>query len=169
IDITPTTLDHYYDVELADGRIIRKSFVFPGGNETLIVRGDESDWGNETRLNIISCTKTQSTCSKDATSFWHILLQRRLKTSRKRSDLRTYRSFEIFLNTGTLSIGPVRNEGIVRPAEGAIRQRLYKAQFLTLGSSVLVFQEEGWIILNVHRLSRTEQANGEESISTPND
>nr|GFD05540.1 putative reverse transcriptase domain-containing protein [Tanacetum cinerariifolium] len=29
------------------------------GNETLIVYGDGSDWGNETRLNIISCTKTQ--------------------------------------------------------------------------------------------------------------
>nr|GEZ49574.1 putative reverse transcriptase domain-containing protein [Tanacetum cinerariifolium] len=41
IAITPTTLDHYYDVELADERIIG------------------SDWANETRLNIISCTKTQ--------------------------------------------------------------------------------------------------------------
>ncbi|GJT47784.1 putative reverse transcriptase domain-containing protein [Tanacetum coccineum] len=68
IDITPSTLDHYYDVELADGRIIgtklslfvpRKSFRIPWGNETLIVPGDESDRGNETRLNIISCTKTQ--------------------------------------------------------------------------------------------------------------
>ncbi|GJX70174.1 putative reverse transcriptase domain-containing protein [Tanacetum coccineum] len=29
-------------------------------------------------------------------SFWHMLLQRRLKTSRGRSDLRTYQSFEIF-------------------------------------------------------------------------
>ncbi|GKE60977.1 hypothetical protein Tco_1511344, partial [Tanacetum coccineum] len=29
------------------------------GNETLIVRGDGSDQGNETHLNIISCTKTQ--------------------------------------------------------------------------------------------------------------
>ncbi|GJV89508.1 putative reverse transcriptase domain-containing protein [Tanacetum coccineum] len=29
------------------------------GNETLIVRGDGSDQGNETRLNIISCTKMQ--------------------------------------------------------------------------------------------------------------
>ncbi|GJU77315.1 putative reverse transcriptase domain-containing protein [Tanacetum coccineum] len=29
-------------------------------------------------------------------SFWHILLQRRLKTSRRRSDLRTYQSFKIF-------------------------------------------------------------------------
>nr|GEV43572.1 putative reverse transcriptase domain-containing protein [Tanacetum cinerariifolium] len=41
VAITPTTLDRYYDVELADGRIIG------------------SDQGNETLLNIISCTKTQ--------------------------------------------------------------------------------------------------------------
>ncbi|GJZ66975.1 putative reverse transcriptase domain-containing protein [Tanacetum coccineum] len=31
----------------------------PWGNEILIVHGDGSNWGNETRLNIISCTKTQ--------------------------------------------------------------------------------------------------------------
>ncbi|GKA97125.1 hypothetical protein Tco_0825019 [Tanacetum coccineum] len=55
-DITPTTLDHYYNVELADGR---KIIRIPWGNETLIVYGDESDRGNETRLNIISCTKMQ--------------------------------------------------------------------------------------------------------------
>ncbi|GJZ22594.1 hypothetical protein Tco_0559633 [Tanacetum coccineum] len=62
IDITPSTLDHYYDVELADGRIISTKlslFVAHWENETLIVRGDESDRGNETRLNIISCTKMQ--------------------------------------------------------------------------------------------------------------
>ncbi|GKF10417.1 putative reverse transcriptase domain-containing protein, partial [Tanacetum coccineum] len=75
IDITPTTLDHYYDVELADGRIIRLNTIirrlpcchrlclenrsYSLGNETLIVRGDGSDQGNETRLNIISCTKMQ--------------------------------------------------------------------------------------------------------------
>nr|GEY71334.1 reverse transcriptase domain-containing protein [Tanacetum cinerariifolium] len=67
IDITTTTLYYYYDVELADGRII---------------------------------------------------------------------------STGTLSIGPVRNERIVRPTEGATRQRLYKAQFLTLGSSDLLFKKK---------------------------
>nr|GEW07007.1 putative reverse transcriptase domain, aspartic peptidase domain protein [Tanacetum cinerariifolium] len=69
-------------------------------------------------------------------------------------------------STSSLLIGLVQNEGIVRPTEGAIRQRLYKAQFLTLGSSGLVCQEEGWIVSNVHRLSKTEQANGEESLST---
>ncbi|GJW41646.1 putative reverse transcriptase domain-containing protein [Tanacetum coccineum] len=108
IDITSTTLDHYYDVELADGKIIgintiirgctlnfldhpfninlmpielgnfdiiigmdwlakyhvvidcaEKIIRIPWGNETLIVHGDGSNRGNETRLNIISCTKTQ--------------------------------------------------------------------------------------------------------------
>ncbi|GKG19623.1 hypothetical protein Tco_0376722 [Tanacetum coccineum] len=33
----------------------------------------------------------------------------------------------------------------------------------------LVCKEEGWIISNVHRLPRTEQADGEESLSTPKD
>nr|GEU65107.1 putative reverse transcriptase domain-containing protein [Tanacetum cinerariifolium] len=63
-------------------------------------------------------------------------------------------------STGTLSIGPVRDERIVRPTEGAIRKRLYKTQFLTLGNSGLVCQEERWIILNMPRISRSEQANG---------
>ncbi|GKC15341.1 putative reverse transcriptase domain-containing protein [Tanacetum coccineum] len=107
IDITPTALDHYYDVELANGRIIRlntilrgctlnllnhpfnidlmpvklgsfdaiigmdwlakyqaiivcaeKIVCIPWGNETLIVHGDGSNWGNEARLHIISYTKT---------------------------------------------------------------------------------------------------------------
>ncbi|GKB79733.1 putative reverse transcriptase domain-containing protein [Tanacetum coccineum] len=45
IDIIPTTVDHGYNVKLADGRIILK---YDGSNN-----------GHESRLNIISCTKTQ--------------------------------------------------------------------------------------------------------------
>ncbi|GJV74414.1 putative reverse transcriptase domain-containing protein [Tanacetum coccineum] len=107
IDITPTTLDHYFNVKLADRKIIgintiiqgctlnflnhlfnidlmpvelgsfdiiigmdwlskyhgvidcaEKIVRIPWGNETLIVHGEGSNRGNETRLNIISCTKT---------------------------------------------------------------------------------------------------------------
>nr|GEZ31069.1 putative reverse transcriptase domain-containing protein [Tanacetum cinerariifolium] len=58
IDILPTTLDHFYDVELADGRIIWLVHV-PFGGEILIFHGDESINGHESQLNIISCTKTQ--------------------------------------------------------------------------------------------------------------
>ncbi|GJT08483.1 putative reverse transcriptase domain-containing protein [Tanacetum coccineum] len=108
IDIILTTLNNYYEVELADGKIIgvntiiwgctlnflnhpfnidlmpvelgsfdviigidwlskyhvvivcdKKIVRFPFGNETLIIRSDESNHGSESRLNIISCTKTQ--------------------------------------------------------------------------------------------------------------
>ncbi|GKB37030.1 putative reverse transcriptase domain-containing protein, partial [Tanacetum coccineum] len=119
IDITPSTLDHYYDVELVDGRIIglnaiirgctlnflnhpfnidlmpvelgsldviigmdwlakyqaiivcaEKIILIPWGNETLIVRGDGSDQGNETCLNIISCTKTHKYMLKGCPLFF---------------------------------------------------------------------------------------------------
>ncbi|GJU48540.1 putative reverse transcriptase domain-containing protein [Tanacetum coccineum] len=81
INITPTTLDHYYDVELVNGRIIWLNAIIRGctlnflnhpfnidlmpvelGSLDVIVGMDWlaiSDWGNETHLNIISCTKTQ--------------------------------------------------------------------------------------------------------------
>ncbi|GJY25584.1 putative reverse transcriptase domain-containing protein [Tanacetum coccineum] len=108
IDIIPTTLDHDYDVELADGRIIGVNTIIRGctlnflnhpfiidlmpveigsfdviigmdwlskyqavivcsekivrvpfGNEILIVRGNGSNNEHGSRLNIISCTKTQ--------------------------------------------------------------------------------------------------------------
>nr|GEU78996.1 reverse transcriptase domain-containing protein [Tanacetum cinerariifolium] len=80
IAITPTTLDHYYDVELADERIIsfdaiigmdwlekyhavivcaEKIVRIPWGNEILIVHGDGSKLRNDTCLNIILFTKIQ--------------------------------------------------------------------------------------------------------------
>nr|GFB49557.1 putative reverse transcriptase domain-containing protein [Tanacetum cinerariifolium] len=114
IDNAPSTLDHYYDVELADGRIIglntilrgctlnllnhpfninlmpvvlgsfdaiigmdwlakyqaaiacaEKIVYIPWGNETLIIHGDGSNQGNATRLNIISCTKTEKYMMKE--------------------------------------------------------------------------------------------------------
>ncbi|GJU33691.1 putative reverse transcriptase domain-containing protein [Tanacetum coccineum] len=48
-------LSKYHAVIVYDEKIIR----IPFGNEILIVRGDESNNRHESRLNIISCTKTQ--------------------------------------------------------------------------------------------------------------
>nr|GEY46210.1 hypothetical protein [Tanacetum cinerariifolium] len=80
IAITPTTLDHHYDIELANGRIIGLNSILRGctlnflnhpfnidlmpvelGSFDAIIG---SDWGNETRLNIISCAKTQKYIQK---------------------------------------------------------------------------------------------------------
>ncbi|GJV29139.1 putative reverse transcriptase domain-containing protein [Tanacetum coccineum] len=48
-------LEKYQAIIVYAKKIVR----IPWGNETLIVHGDRSDRGNETRLNIISCTKMQ--------------------------------------------------------------------------------------------------------------
>ncbi|GJZ15148.1 putative reverse transcriptase domain-containing protein [Tanacetum coccineum] len=48
-------LSMYHVIIVYDEKIIR----IPFGNETLIVHGDRSNNGHESRLNIISCTKTQ--------------------------------------------------------------------------------------------------------------
>ncbi|GKF53613.1 putative reverse transcriptase domain-containing protein, partial [Tanacetum coccineum] len=48
-------LAKYHAVIVCAEKIVR----IPWGNETLIIHGDGSHQGNETRLNIISCTKTQ--------------------------------------------------------------------------------------------------------------
>ncbi|GJV39847.1 putative reverse transcriptase domain-containing protein [Tanacetum coccineum] len=48
-------LSMYHNVIVCAEKIVH----IPWGNETLIVRGDESNNGHESRLNIISCTKTQ--------------------------------------------------------------------------------------------------------------
>ncbi|GJY13693.1 putative reverse transcriptase domain-containing protein [Tanacetum coccineum] len=104
IDITPTTLDQYYDVELADEGIIGLNTIIRGCTLNFL----NHPFNIDLMLVELGC-------------------------------------FDVII-------------GIVRSTPGAIRQRLHKAKFLTLGSSGLVCQEEGWIILNVHRLLRTKQA-----------
>ncbi|GJV75532.1 putative reverse transcriptase domain-containing protein [Tanacetum coccineum] len=81
MDITPSTLDHYYDVELADGRIIGLNTILRGcilnllnhpfninlmpvelGSFNAIIGMDwlaKSNRGHEARLHIISYSKTQ--------------------------------------------------------------------------------------------------------------
>nr|GEV87864.1 hypothetical protein [Tanacetum cinerariifolium] len=109
IDITPTTLDHYYDVELADGRIDGLNTIIQG------------------------CTLN--------------FLNHPLNIDLMRAELG---SFDVIVGMDWLA----------KSTLGAFQQRLHKDKFLTLGSSGLVCQEEGWIILNVHRVPRTKQANG---------
>ncbi|GKD49532.1 putative reverse transcriptase domain-containing protein [Tanacetum coccineum] len=77
IDITPTALDHYYDVELADGRIIGLNTILRGCTLNILnhpfkidlmpvelgsfdaIIGMDCNRGNEALLHIISYTKTQ--------------------------------------------------------------------------------------------------------------
>ncbi|GKB35737.1 putative reverse transcriptase domain-containing protein [Tanacetum coccineum] len=157
IDITPTTLDHYYDVELADGKIIRintiirgctlnnlnhpfnidlmpvelgsfnviigmdwlakyhvvivcdkKLIRIPWVKETLIVRGDGSNQGNETRLNIISCTKTQKYMLKVCNVFLAHVTTKKTKDKSEGKRLEDVPIVRDFLNDAPIARAPYR-------------------------------------------------------------
>nr|GEY03940.1 hypothetical protein [Tanacetum cinerariifolium] len=76
IDIVPTPLGNSYDVELADGKIVRTVIVcdeklvqIPYGNETLNFCGNESNNGRESRLTVISCLNAQEYIGKGCQVF----------------------------------------------------------------------------------------------------
>ncbi|GJZ68550.1 putative reverse transcriptase domain-containing protein [Tanacetum coccineum] len=124
INIIPTTLEYGYDVELADDKIIRigsfdvvigmewllkyhalivcnENIVrIPFGNEILIVCGDGSNNGHESRLNIISCTKTQKYLLKGCQVFLaHITTKKAADKSKEKrlEDVPIVRDFpEVF-------------------------------------------------------------------------
>ncbi|GJT63940.1 putative reverse transcriptase domain-containing protein, partial [Tanacetum coccineum] len=76
IDVVPNALDVSYAVELADGRVIVR---IPYGDEVLTIQGDRSDGGSNSRLSIISCTKTQKYIQKGC----HVFLT---QITKKKSD-----------------------------------------------------------------------------------
>ncbi|GJT15543.1 putative reverse transcriptase domain-containing protein [Tanacetum coccineum] len=116
IDIIPTTLDHGYDVELADAVIVcdKKIVRIPFGNEILIVRGDGSNNGHESRLNIISCTKTQKYLLKGCQVFLAHITMKKVedKSEEKRlEDVPIIRDFPEVFSEDFPSIPPVRQVG----------------------------------------------------------
>ncbi|GJV22031.1 putative reverse transcriptase domain-containing protein [Tanacetum coccineum] len=86
----------------------KKIVRIPFGSEILIFHGDGSRNERGTQLNIISCTKTQKYLLKGCHVFLaHVTIKETRDKSKK-----MYRSSKTFPNTGTLSIGPIRNERI---------------------------------------------------------
>ncbi|GJS79276.1 putative reverse transcriptase domain-containing protein [Tanacetum coccineum] len=91
INIAPTPLENFYDVELADGKLVGIDTIIRGctlnfldhpfnidlmpvelvpyGNETLTFCGNESSNGRESRLTVISCSKAQEYMAKGCQVF----------------------------------------------------------------------------------------------------
>nr|GEU36263.1 reverse transcriptase domain-containing protein [Tanacetum cinerariifolium] len=95
-------LSEYHVVIAYDEKIVR-----PFGNEILIIRGDESNNRNESRLNIISCTKTQKYLLKGCHVFLaHVTTKKaKDKSEEKRlDDVPIVRDFLEVFPEGFLSI-----------------------------------------------------------------
>nr|GEX34176.1 putative reverse transcriptase domain-containing protein [Tanacetum cinerariifolium] len=147
VAITPTTLDHYYNVELADRRIIRLNTILRGCTLNFLNHPFNID------LMPIELGSFDAIIGMDWLARYHVVIVCAEKI------VRIPWGNEILIVHGDRSDrGNETRLNIISPIKGAIRKRLYMTQFLTLGSSGLVFQKEGCIILNVHRLPRTEQA-----------
>ncbi|GJS68435.1 putative reverse transcriptase domain-containing protein [Tanacetum coccineum] len=132
INIDPTLLESSYDVELADGKIFRrynqhglvkkvhivivcdeKLVRIPYGNETLIFRGDESNNGRKSRLTIISCSKAQEYMEKGCQIFLAQISAKKEEDNSTSGILDRLDSRSRARSSSTVSIGTVRNEGII--------------------------------------------------------
>ncbi|GJY13260.1 putative reverse transcriptase domain-containing protein [Tanacetum coccineum] len=79
INIAPTALDTKYSVELADEKII--------GADTIIGGCDRREGGKNSRLNIISCTKTQKYIKKGCHVFLALITERKTEDKSKKKRL----------------------------------------------------------------------------------
>ncbi|GJV77052.1 putative reverse transcriptase domain-containing protein [Tanacetum coccineum] len=173
MDITPSTLDHYYDVELADGRIIGLNTILRGctlnllnhpfninlmpvelGSFNAIIR---MDWLAKYQAIIVCAEKIRVRC----TSFAHVTTNVRFKTkSGRRSRLRMYSIVRIFPE---VSVPP---EDLSAPSEmkefSEQLKELFDKGFIRPSSSpwelCLVVKKKGWnhfrIVIDYRELNK---------------
>ncbi|GKF63881.1 hypothetical protein Tco_0187329 [Tanacetum coccineum] len=100
-------LSKYHAVIVCDEKIV----PIPFGNEILIVRGDESNKEHESRLNVISCTKTQKYLLKGCQVFLaHITTKKAEEKSEEKrlEDVPIVRDFPKVFLEDLLGIPPTR-------------------------------------------------------------
>nr|GEU57352.1 hypothetical protein [Tanacetum cinerariifolium] len=167
IIITPTALDHDYNVRLADGRIVGLNTIIRGCTlnflnhpfniDLIPVELDSfdviigTDWLAKYHAIIIYAEKIVHIPFRDEI----LIIQDEDKSKGKRiEDLPVVQEFpEVFLED---------LPGTSRASTGTYGQRLHMTKFLTLGSSGLVCQEERWVFPDVHRLQGIKQTDSEE-------
>ncbi|GKE08140.1 putative reverse transcriptase domain-containing protein [Tanacetum coccineum] len=76
-------LSKYHAVIIYDERIVR----IPNGNEILKIQGDRSNGGSNSRLNIISCTKTQRYIQKGCHVFMEQITERKAEDKSEEKQL----------------------------------------------------------------------------------
>ncbi|GJS04734.1 putative reverse transcriptase domain-containing protein [Tanacetum coccineum] len=177
LDVAPSTLDtsHPFDIDLmpvelgsfdiiigmdwlakylvlivCDEKVIR----IPYGDEVLIIRGDDYDGGSKSKLNIISCTKTQKYLQKGCQVY---LAQVTSKKSEDQSKEKRLKDVPIAREFPKVFPEDLHGLPLARQVEFQIdlvpgAAPIARAPFLTLRSSSFVCQKERWIFSDVYRL-----------------
>ncbi|GJY44657.1 hypothetical protein Tco_0432870 [Tanacetum coccineum] len=122
----------YHTMIVCAEKIVR----IPWGSETLIVHGDGSNQGNETRLNIISCTKTQKYLLKG-----HHVFLAHVTTKETEDKLREKRLKDLPIHDTPYRLALLKLKSCQSNSKN-YPTMLYKTQFLNLGELGLVCQKE---------------------------
>ncbi|GJU90919.1 reverse transcriptase domain-containing protein [Tanacetum coccineum] len=187
IEIIPATLNNYYEVELADGKIIRVNTIIRGYTLNFLNHPFNIDLmpielgsfdviiGTRSAAYLLKVSELLRFRPGAYKRMLHVLnewnpwaLQERIaqKLKSKQGTWESSLGMGMLVGetcgTGRLSIIPIEMKRIVGPIARAFRQRLYKTKFLTFGSFGFVCQEEGWIVLLdvIRLLARTKSADG---------
>ncbi|GJZ52563.1 reverse transcriptase domain-containing protein [Tanacetum coccineum] len=128
-------LSKYHDVIVSDEKIIR----IPYGNEILTIRGDRSNDGSNSRLNIISCTMTQKYIQRRCHVF---LAQVSVKKTGDKSEEKLLEDVSIVQDFS--KVFPKYLSGLppARQVKFHIDLVPCVALFLTLGSSGFIFKKK---------------------------
>ncbi|GKF00391.1 hypothetical protein Tco_0023741 [Tanacetum coccineum] len=145
-------LSKYHAVIVCDEKIV----CIPFGDEILIVHGDRSNNEHGSRLNIISCTKTQKYLPKGCHVFLaHVTTKKAEdKSEEKRlKDVPIVRDFLEVYPEDLLARAPYRLASSKMKELSDQLQELFDKGFIRptsspWGAPVLFCQEEGWIILD---------------------
>ncbi|GJS29587.1 putative reverse transcriptase domain-containing protein [Tanacetum coccineum] len=103
-------LSKYHAMIVCDKKIVR----IPFGNEILTIQGDIGDGGSNSRLKIISCTKTQKYIQKGCHVFWHRLPKRVRRTTQRRNDLKILAPSE--MQELSTQLQELSDKGFIRPS-----------------------------------------------------
>nr|GFA31454.1 hypothetical protein [Tanacetum cinerariifolium] len=180
IDIAPIALDHHYNVEIVDGRIIGLKTIMRDctlnflnqpfnidllpvelGSFDVII---DMDWLSLYNA-IIACAEKLVRIP-----FGNGILTIHEEGSNERNESRLniiscFKAQEYMSKGCHVFLANITSTKDEDKSKG----KVYKTKFLTLRSSSPIIQEERWIVLDVHRLPGIKQTNGKEPLPTAKD
>nr|GEX32313.1 putative reverse transcriptase domain-containing protein [Tanacetum cinerariifolium] len=140
---------------VCDEKLVR----VPYGDETLIFHRDESNDGRESWLTFISCSKAQEYMAKGCQIFLAQI------SAKKEEDKLEGKQLKDVPGAAPVARAPYRlapfgMKDLSEQLKELSDKGFIRTSFLTLGTFSPIFQKEGWIVQDVHRLPGIKQTNG---------
>nr|GEU90888.1 hypothetical protein [Tanacetum cinerariifolium] len=148
LNIDLVRIDTRSEVELADGRIVSTNIVLKGCTLNLVNHIFEID------LMPIKL----GTFDVIIGMYWLVKHDSIIVCGEK--------VVRISYENKTLTVESEKDERVVGKTVRVVGERIYSSEFITVGSTDVVYEKERWIFLNVCRLPRVKQVDCQESLSS---